>query len=219
MCAQYKYNERAIVYDHKNLLRMWDIAFDGYHGGKDCTYVNWLDDDDMHRFLESTYDLTRPYEGQSMFVMRFSNINNAQSWPSPIVFHDPEYESASRTVPLDGEHQHRIKTESLRVFNRKDYRTQYRTYYPLLPDFSRLHNTKNAGNTAEENETSCNTLAFQGTMRIHEVDMYGRSTGAITEITGNGHLGPDRVGVASIRNGKGVSMGSLTEATAGRIIG
>lgn len=37
----YKYNERAIVFNHKNLIRMWDVAYDGYNGGKDCTSVNW----------------------------------------------------------------------------------------------------------------------------------------------------------------------------------
>ena len=30
----YKYNEKAIVLNHKNLIRLWDVAYDGYNGGK-----------------------------------------------------------------------------------------------------------------------------------------------------------------------------------------
>lgn len=54
-------------------------------------------------------------------------------------------------------------------------------------------------------------------MRIHTP-----STGGITcteEITGNGHHGVDAVGMASVRAGKGVSMGALNSgATVTRVI-
>lgn len=74
----------------------------------------------------------------------------------------------------------------------------------MMPDFSRIHNPKNAGTSSEENETSCNCLAFQGTMKVHN-----DTGGLLTEITGNGHHGPDHVGIASVRSGKGIAMGSL----------
>lgn len=110
---------------------------------------------------------------------------------------------------------------------------------------SRIHNPKNAGNASSENETSCNTLAFQvchspcfarkcfpcvrmktniftctnsqGTMIIHEVDNEGNLNGQRTEISGNGHHGPDFVGVASVRCGKGISMGAATKMGITRI--
>jgi hypothetical protein len=69
-----------------------------------------------------------------------------------------------------------------------------------MPDFTNIHNAKNAGASSEENETSTNCLAFQGTHRVHEVG------GLHYEVTGNGHHGQDFVGVASIRSGKGVKM-------------
>jgi hypothetical protein len=69
-----------------------------------------------------------------------------------------------------------------------------------MPDFTHLHNPKNAGTSSEENETSANCLAFQGTHRVHE------NHGAHSEITGNGHHGQDFVGVASIRSGKGIKL-------------
>jgi hypothetical protein len=30
----YKYNERAMVFNERNLIRMWDVAYEGYNGGK-----------------------------------------------------------------------------------------------------------------------------------------------------------------------------------------
>lgn len=73
-----------------------------------------------------------------------------------------------------------------------------------MPDFSKIHNTKSAGNASEENETQASAMAFQGTFMVHS------STGGIEhEVVGSGHHGRDYVGVASVRNGKGVSMGSM----------
>ena len=43
-----------------------------------------------------------------------------------------------------------------------------------------------------------NGMAFQGSMRII------KKGGIVEEITGNGHHGPDYVGAASVRTGKGV---------------
>ena len=61
----------------------------------------------------------------------------------------------------------------------------------------------------QENETSCNSLAFQGTMKIH----YHKEKHAVSHgssmVSGNGHHGIDYVGVASVRAGKGIMMGSL----------
>ena len=49
----YKYNNKAIVLNHKNLIRLWDIAYDGYNGGKDCTQVVWTDMDSVAKFKVS----------------------------------------------------------------------------------------------------------------------------------------------------------------------
>jgi hypothetical protein len=48
-------------------------------------------------------------------------------------------------------------------------------------------------------------------MRIHAPNAAG---GVIEEISGNGHHGVDAVGMASVRSGKGISMGSLHSASA-----
>lgn len=85
----YKYNEKAIVLNQKNLIRLWDIAYDGYNGGKDCTHVSWTDPESAMRFKEDTYEINKPYEGASMMVMAFKNVEGTDPWPSPIIFHDP----------------------------------------------------------------------------------------------------------------------------------
>jgi hypothetical protein len=86
----YKYNEKAIVLNQKNLVRLWDVAYDGYNGGKDCSHVYWTDKESTTRFMDDTYEINKPYEGASMMVMAFETTNdNTEPWPSPIVFHDP----------------------------------------------------------------------------------------------------------------------------------
>ena len=149
----YKYNEKAMVYNHKNLVRLWDIAYDGYQGGKDCNYVKWTDDEEVQKFKAATYETGRPYEGPSMMVMRFNNVDNTEPWPSPIVFHDGHQpRNKNETTYLDGEHQHTVKRDEFRVFNRKDYKKQYKNYFHQMPEFSRLHNPKNAGAASEDND-------------------------------------------------------------------
>lgn len=192
----YKYNSRAIVFNERNLMRLWDVAHSGYNGGKDCTHVDWTDSDSVNQFHESVYEVNQPYEGVSMMVMSFETQTETPTWPSPIIFYDGNL--ANDRLPVDGEHVHNIKVEPFRVFDKSQYKDRYKCYYKKMPDFSRMHNPKLAGSASEENESVSSIFAFQGTMRIMEPN------GHVTEITGNGHHGPDYVGVASVRAGKGM---------------
>jgi hypothetical protein len=73
-----------------------------------------------------------------------------------------------------------------------------------MPDFTTLHTSrKPAGIGGVEGETFCEALAFQGTMKV--INSATRSE--IEHIQGSGHHGPDWVGVASIRAGKGYKTG------------
>lgn len=73
-----------------------------------------------------------------MMVMRFKNVDTSDPWPSPIVFHDTLYDQqGGGSNYIDGEHQHQIKKDALRVFNRAAYRAEYQNYIGLMPDFSR----------------------------------------------------------------------------------
>lgn len=66
----YKYHERAMVTNERNMIRMFDIAFDGYVGGMDTDVMKW-DDDNACEFLKHTYDVDTPYSGTSVIVMLF----------------------------------------------------------------------------------------------------------------------------------------------------
>lgn len=108
------------------------------------------------------------------------------------------------TVPIDAENVHYIRQEPFRVFNKNKYKDKYKLYMDKMPDFYKLHNTRTAGNASEENESTASAMAFQGTMQVY--DKHGKLE---HEITGSGHHGRDYVGVASVRAGKGINMGSM----------
>ena len=214
----YKYHERAIVFNEKNLIRLRDIAYDGYNGGKDDTYVNWNTREapnGLDYFRDTTIDVSRSYRGPSMMVMAFVHDRGAKdeagdslfekhfrrNWPSPIVFHDKgdagRGERARMMLPVDTENLHVIDVEEFRVFNNKLY-ASYKDYYSMMPNFHEMHAVrKTAGQSSAESETPGECLAFQGSMRVKKD---GR---VVEEIQGSGHHGPDFVGAASVRAGKG----------------
>ena len=114
-------------------------------------------------------------------------------------------------VSPDPDSIYTIADSSWRVFNSPEYREQYRAYLSRLPDFSYYHQTRKLpGYASVDAESVQNALAFQGSMRIVR-------GGLVQEIHGSGHHGPDHVGVASIRAGKGMRP-IMTPPTAMRIV-
>jgi hypothetical protein len=211
----YKYHERAIVFNEKNLVRLWDIAYDGYNGGKDDTHVDWYEPGSKNgykKFGEATMDLGSSYRGPSMMVMKFTHTDAERrepgsgyqrNWPSPIVFHEPEEADdggrRGASLSVDQENLHVVDVDEFRVFHEKLYKKQYGVYRAMMPHFQDNHRTrKSAGEASAESETQSTCLAFQGSMRIKEGGKL------IQEIQGSGHHGPDYVGVASVRAGKGI---------------
>jgi hypothetical protein len=65
----YKYHERAIVTNERNLIRMFDVAFDGYSGGMD-TDIYKLQDIEKH-MTNDTYSNSHRYNGSSMIALHF----------------------------------------------------------------------------------------------------------------------------------------------------
>jgi hypothetical protein len=217
----YKYHERAIVFNEKNLIRLWDIAYDGYNGGKDDTYVDWTAEDDAPngpgRFRQHTLDLGNNYRGPSMMVMAFAHDKDRRdpatgrprieqlrrNWPSPIVFYDSYNPENARggggeALPLDYDNLQTVSVEDFRVFNNSLYYEAYAGYRGMMPDFRTLHVTrKAAGQGSADAETATDCLAFQGSMRVKEGGQL------LQTIDGSGHHGPDYTGVASVRAGKG----------------
>jgi hypothetical protein len=199
----YKYHERAIVFNEKNLIRLWDIAYDGYNGGKDDSYVKWSNTTDVDRFNQDTHDVTRDYHGKSMMVMAFLHNKKTiactkTNWPSPIYFYDKQH--SNDTLEMGGENSFKVPVDEFRVFDPSVY-PLYEEYRALMPNFDELHKMrKSASEAVKDDETQVNCLAFQGTMRI-------KKNGVVVEqINGSGHHGLDYVGVSSVRAGKGYKM-------------
>lgn len=200
----YKYHARAIVFNPRNMIRCWDIGYDGYNGGKDDRAVDWVAEapGNERPFNQAISDMSMPYQGPSMMVMKFHvNTNSREyrkTWPSPIVFHDKlEHDPPKNSIDPDS--LYAIADSSWRVFNQSDYREQYRAYLNRMPDFSHFHQTrKNAGLSSVDSESSQNALAFQGTMKII------RNNGVALEILGSGHHGADFIGAAGVRAGRGI---------------
>lgn len=200
----YKYHQRAIVHNPKNMIRLWDIAYDGYNGGKDDRHVDWSAEapGSDRMFNAAVGDMSVPYNGPSLMVMKFHvNVGSrdyTRNWPSPIVFHD-KLEIDPPRMGIDPDSLYAISDSTWRVFNRPEYREQYRAYLARMPDFSYFHQTRKLpGYSAVDFETTQNALAFQGSMRIV------RPNGIRDEIHGSGHHGADMIGISSVRAGKGM---------------
>ena len=73
----YKYHERAIVNNERNLIRVFDVCFDGYCGGNDARIMRWTTDD-VSEFQRASVDLTTPYSGPSFVVMSLPQYRNVE---------------------------------------------------------------------------------------------------------------------------------------------
>ena len=67
----YKYHVSAIVFNEHNLIRLWDISYDGYVGSKDTSILDWGSDNDVSRFIRADNNLALPlaYGGPSIVVL------------------------------------------------------------------------------------------------------------------------------------------------------
>lgn len=205
----YKYHERAMVTNERNLIRVFDVAFDGYNGGMDQKYVDWNDPQSVNTFRNKTVQRDRAYDGPSMLVMRLpSNPAVTRSnWPNPIVFHsnvagniNPDPQKDYVLTDID---EHMVfKNSTTNKFTTPAQRAVYQQYMNTLAMnqwASHDQSARPAGEACVANESQSSLLAFQGTMRV-----YDERGGLLEHVQGSGHLGPSYVGVASIREGRGV---------------
>jgi hypothetical protein len=206
------------VFNSKNMIRLWDIAYDGYNGGKDDRPVDWSAEapGNERPFNQAVSDMSIPYNGPSLMVMKFhvntSSRQYTRNWPSPIQFHD-RLEMDSPKMGVDPESLYAITDNSWRVFNNPEYREQYRAYLSRMPDFSYFHQTRKLpGYGSVDAESTQNALAFAGSMRIVRPGM-----GILQEIHGSGHHSADYVGVSAIRAGKGTRP-TMSAPTAMRLV-
>lgn len=198
----YKYNERAICYNPKNIVRLWDVAYAGYNGGKGVDVLAWGDAQARLAFKNATMDLNTPYSGASMLVMTFDD-DFAGALPNPAVIG-----RTNERMMLDGDHINSIRTEGLdlrEAITTDRNRNRLQGYSSFLPDFTELNNRRPAGDAVQEDETAHVTMGFQGSYRH-----VSAANGNVQEYAGTGHHGTDYVGAATVRSGKGMRMGHIT---------
>lgn len=205
----YKYHASAIVFNERNLHRMWDIAYDGYCGGKDCSMLDWGSDADVSRFIKADSNLNTPYAGPSIIVIPLPT--QVHTLPSPL----PIANFVNSTLANNA---HGLATSDLFVEDMHGFMTRVgektgeehlpgvRNALSVMYDTLHLHRNSAAAKCANlatvENEATLIRLGYGGTYQ-YKLDS---DTGGWVEIFGCGHHGPDFVGKASERAGKGVKI-------------
>ena len=197
----YKYHERAIVTNERNLVRVFDVAFDGYNGGMATDHVDMTSSDEIGRFNQATYDKSGPYSGQSMIVMAVPKIKNRL--PNPTWMYDNHTQRTQNVIPDHSKRcvdldQHSLQTKYPNVYDIVNYHLNSVLGMPTWSDLS--ENNERPGSTCIEDITELQLLSFSGQLRIFHQDT------CVEELQGAGHLGPSYVGVASVREGRGLTV-------------
>ena len=198
----YKYHERAIVINERNLIRVFDVCFDGYCGGNDARILRWTSDD-TEQFRRQTQNVTAPYTGPSMVVMALPRHKNVfESFPNPLVWH-PFLTNPSRfkahpdkggTPPNMQQHCPFAQYAGNELTHQV-----YSMYHGALglQQWAQLATPLDPGHLSYANETDPYIFSFHG-------HMAAILDGQREETQGSGHLGPNFVGVASVREGRGM---------------
>ena len=208
----YKYHERAIVLNERNLIRVFDVCFDGYCGGNDSRILSW-NTHDVNFFKQKAQTISEPYDGPSMIVMALPVYSDAlDPFPNPIILQTALTANArQQTFPdrslrpgnvhphcpfLTYEHGRQIHAHDL---PKKLAADVYKVYYETLGMAAWITSMSNSepGHLAWQNETDIYGYSFHG-------HMASILDGVREETQGSGHLGPNFVGVASVREGRGM---------------
>ena len=201
----YKYHSLAVVFNERNLYRMWDIAYDGYAGGKDATMLDWGSDNDIARFIKSDSNLTTPYTGPSVIVIPIPTQVHTLPSPLPIA-------NLANTMLMGKAHS--LATADLFVEDMFSFLDRVaekigdehihgiRNSISFAYDQLHMHRNSAAAKCAclasIENEATLVRLAYGGTYHYKL-----QSESSWVEMYGCGHHGPDAVGKASERAGRG----------------
>lgn len=222
----YKYHERAMVTNEKNLIRVYDVAFDGYNGGMDQKFLDWNDTEQLEQFREKTHERRGPYTGPSFLVMAlpYDPEKSHKTLPNPVVFWNSESinvahpEESSANITDMNEHDYfnfsYSARNSLNPTNAQNYADKpnmtsvkqqqaYDVYRKKLgvENWTSLAQTaRTAGENCITNEAESRLMAFEGTMKA-----YNETGQLIDDIRGSGHLGPSYPGIASVREGRGIN--------------
>ena len=202
----YKYHARALVTNERNLVRVFDVAFDGYTGGNDSKVLEW-NEQSTKQFADATQNLSQSYNGPSMIVFSLPQHNAIfQSFPNPVVFVEDVNPNAP-TQPDSGNKANDLSNHI--VFGQPTQGNEwcsesthscYRFKYSILnvTNWSNLGHSQAAGQLSQNDESDMYHFSFAGYFAS-----IGPS-GQRQETQNSGHLGATYVGCSSVRNGRGL---------------
>tara|TARA_Y100000389_G_C17334090_1_gene449685 strand:- start:168 stop:827 length:660 start_codon:yes stop_codon:yes gene_type:complete len=196
----YKYHERAIVINERNMHRVWDVAYDGYNAGKGLSVMDWTETD-IKEFKEQQQDTGSDFDGKDIVVVPLTMT--CTTLPSPMPYQMFTEESIPQFVTSDLM-THDLKNFTDRFLQKTNFDDAAKTNFKdtmsavnsKINIVSSLTNNNSASSGATSNEATTCRMFYQGSVK------YTLGAGNHTEITGCGHHGPDYPGVASVRNGK-----------------
>lgn len=196
-------HERAIVINERNMHRVWDVAYDGYNGGKGMSMLDWTKEEEKLAFVEAQQNLTSDYQGKDIIaVLLKEKINHL---PSPLPFGElANVPDAGQAVTDELVTRN---TDIKSVIERFRSHANETNYNALKAVCTTLNNdlqivpasfsAVSASVASTQNNASSIRLFYQGTIEVQD------ATGAeLFRSVGCGHHGPDYPGVASVRNGK-----------------
>lgn len=196
---------RAMVINERNMHRVWDIAYDGYNGGKDVSILKWSEKTDIQAWVNESEQLGRDYNGKSIVVIPLKGML-LEYLPSPMPYPGRKPQQAitsdiivPNTQKLTDVFKSKCTFSPGSYAKFEDVLEQVNTVLNLVPH---MQEEKYAAMAAIDNETTTCRLFYQGSIRVYD-------NNGVNEKIGCGHHGADYIGVASVRNGK-----SLMSSTA-----
>ena len=201
----YKYHERAVVTNERNLGRVFDVSFDGYTGGMGQTFLKWdlAGTDDFKTHMD---DRTSPYNGVDIMVCSVVAGDDKSQWPSPLVFH-PEVRDVS-VCPESSKMVSNIADNNIMDLKNKFLQNGIDGKARLQYLFEKLKihtwgdadaGNMSAGEVSVSDRANMPAMAFQGSMRT----LHAQSNVTLSDTRGSGHLGHSYVGCAMAREGRG----------------
>lgn len=205
----YKYHERAIVFNERNMHRIWDVAYDGYLGGKGMSIMNWNDPSSLNSFKSTNDDMTREYSGPSIIAIPLHLGGKTAYLPSPTLLTNYSDEGGVSDTYLatseDFVHNISALAEEIKAkIEHTELVKAISAFHSWMVDGAVSEVIKPAGDASQQNEATSNRLLYAGTA------MWGIRNEEGTQFewihrNGNGHHGVDYTGVASVRNGKSLA--------------
>ena len=193
---------------------MWDVAYDGYVGGKDMTIVDMNSPDSRRMFINSSNNYNVEYDGTSIVAV---GISVPITWLlSPMLLCDFKNRSlavtALATADMFISNVGRFIEKTLSRVNGLEARDELETKIAEMYNELELNNNhqmiKDATLACTNNESTSCWLMYSGTSIAHYLD-----NSQLVHVPGSGHHGNDYPDMAAVCNGKQLAASAAPAIT------